>query len=297
MKVKDNPTCQGCPLLKVDYTYEKGGKRIRHIGADQNFVPVKIGASLRLVVGEAPGETENTLMEPLVGAAGKFFDSLARKAGITRDSLTITNCLSCRPPDNIYPTDSAARKYISESDAKAAVSQCYRNHLEPVLRQRPWDRIDALGGHSLKALTGKTDITKWRGSPLPLLGEEQVRVVPTLHPSFIMVYGQGYIPAVISDLKKGTTLPPEYYNTKPTLDDVAAFRATKFGLDIESNRFTKEIICVGLSDRPFHAMCVPFRGAYIAEIKRILLAAEEIVCHNGISFDLPVLCKALNIDF
>ncbi len=295
MRVSENPKCAGCPMLKVDYTYEKAGKKIRHVGSEQNFVPVKIGTSLRLVVAEAPGETENTLMEPLVGAAGKFFDSLARKAGITRDSLTLTNCLSCRPPNNIFPTDSAARKYISEQDAKKAVSQCRREHLEPVLRGKPWERIDALGSHALRELTGKTDITKWRGSPLPLLGEQKVRVVPTLHPSFIMVYGQGYIPAVVSDLKKGTTLPPEYYNTKPTLEDVAGFRSTKVAIDIETNRFTQQIICVGLSDRSYHAMCVPFKGPHIAEIKRIVENAEEIITHNGVSFDMPRLCAALGI--
>lgn len=295
MKVSENPKCAGCPLVKVDTWYEKAGKKIHHVGADQNFVPVQIGPSLRLVVGEAPGESEGIEMKPFVGAAGKFFDSLARKAGIQRESLTVLNCINCRPPNNIFPTDSPARKYISEQDAQKAVSQCYREHVKPILDSRPWTRIDALGGHALKILTGKTDITKWRGSPLPLKGEVKVRVVPTLHPSYIMVYGQGYIPAVISDLKKGTTLPPEFYNTKPTLEDVASFRSTRLALDIETNRFTQQIICVGISDRSYHAMCVPFKGAYIAEIKRIVENAEEIITHNGIMFDAPRLYAALGI--
>ncbi len=295
MKVSEVEGCKNCPMLLVDTVYEKAGKKIHHVGADQSFVPVKIGTSLRLSVWEAPGEQEGIQCEPAVGAAGKFGDSLYRKAGVTRESLTITNCIQCRPPNNIFPTDSAARKYISEQDAKKAVSQCYKNHLEPILRSRPWERIDTLGAHSTELLTGKRDITKWRGSPLPLLGEQKVRVVPTLHPSFIMVYGQGYIPAVVSDLKKGTTLPPEYYNTKPTLEDVAGFRSTKLAIDIETNRWTQQIICVGLSDHPYHAMCVPFKGPYIAEIKRIIENAEEIITHNGVSFDMPRLCAALGI--
>ncbi len=121
------------------------------------------------------------------------------------------------------------------------------------------------------------------------------KAVPTLHPSYVFVYGQGYIPAVVSDLKKGTILPPEHYNTKPTLEDVAGFRSTKLAIDIETNRFTQQIICVGLSDRPYHAMCVPFKGAYVAEIKRIVENAEEVITHNGVSFDMPRLCAALGI--
>lgn len=296
MLVKDNPKCAGCPMLKVDTTYEKAKITYHHVGADQVFVPPQMGPSLRLVVGEAPGETETQTGIPFTGAAGKFFDSLARKAGIDRDQLTVLNCIQCRPPNNVFPTDAPARKYITAADAERAVEHCYKAHLQPVIQSRPWTRIDSLGSHALTILTGKKDITKWRGSPLPLKGEEKIRVVPTLHPSYIMVYGQGYIPAVVSDLRKGTQCPPENYNTKPTLDEVRAFRSTKFSIDIETNIWTQQIICVGLSDRPYYAMCVPFRGDYIAEIRRIMLVAEEVVVHNGVSFDIPRLCIALGIE-
>ncbi len=172
MKVSENPGCQGCPMLKVDFTYEKAGKKIHHVGADQNFVPVKIGTSLRLSVWEAPGEQEGIQCEPAVGAAGKFGDSLYRKAGVTRDELTIINTIQCRPPNNVYPTDAAARKYISKQDAEIAVCQCYRNHVRPVLLSRPWTRLDILGSHALKLLTNLSDIMKWRGSPLEVNTDE-----------------------------------------------------------------------------------------------------------------------------
>lgn len=282
-------------MLKVDCTYTKENRKIHHVGADQTFVPPKPGTSLRLSVWEAPGEEEGFKGIPAIGAAGKFGDSLYKKAGVSREELTILNCVNCRPPNNKFPGDPGSDFYISKQDARKVVEHCYNAHVKPVIDSKPWTRIDALGAHALKILTGKNDITKWRGSPLPLKNEVKVRVIPTLHPSFIMIYGQGFIPVVISDLKKGTTLPPEYYNTKPTLDDVASFRATKLALDIETNRFSQQIICVGLSDKPYHAMCVPFQGAYITEIKRIIENAEEIITHNGISFDMPRLCAALKI--
>src|ERR1035438_1691402 len=80
----------------------------------------------RLVIGEAPGEKESEKGQPLVGPAGQVFDSLLEEAGILRDGLTIINCLNCRPPDNVFPTDRKARTYISKEDAQIAVDHCIK---------------------------------------------------------------------------------------------------------------------------------------------------------------------------
>jgi len=279
-------------MLRVDCEYEKEGRKIHHIGAEMNFIPPQVGPSLRLVVAEAPGETENETCIPLSGSAGHFYDSLARKAGVDRESETIINCINCRPPNNKFPGSAESRFYISDADADKAIHHCFNAHVRPLIDGRPWERIDALGGKALEALTGETGgIQKWRGSPLSLRDDPpgRRRVIPTLHPSYIMQYGQAYIPVVISDLKKGTNVPPEHYNLKPTVEEVAAFRATRFCFDIETNIFTGQITMVGISDRPFHVTVVPFRGAYIDELKRIFANATEVIGHNIISFDLPHL--------
>ena len=80
---------------------------------DHHFVPPQEPKNpdqdlVRLVIAEAPGERESEVGEPLRGKAGQFFDKLLEDAGIQRDGLTITNCLSCHPPHNIFPTDSRA---------------------------------------------------------------------------------------------------------------------------------------------------------------------------------------------
>jgi uracil-DNA glycosylase family 4 len=111
---------------------------------DNLFVPPKMGTGNRLVVAEAPGETESIEGIPLVGSSGKIFDSLCRKAGISRDSLTITHTILCRPKDNIYPTDDKARAYCSEKEGNEIVSFCYERHLKPLLEARPWNRLDGL---------------------------------------------------------------------------------------------------------------------------------------------------------
>jgi len=153
-------------MLKVDCTYEKSNIKIHHVHAETNFVPPHLGPSLRIVVAEAAGETEAREGQPLVGQAGKFFDSLLRKAGIARDQLTTINCMNCRPPNNKFPTDSDARFYISEQDAEKAIKHCIKAHLLPVLESRPWTRIDILGAKALYWLTGLASIEKWRGSPM-----------------------------------------------------------------------------------------------------------------------------------
>jgi len=131
-----------------------------------------MGPSLRLVIGEAPGEDESTQMKPFVGGSGRVLDMLLRKAGIQRESLTVLNTLQCRPKDNIYPTDPTAKGYISKQDGEEAVRHCYREFVKPVLESRPWCRVDIVGAKALRLLIGTADITKWRGSPVEIDTEE-----------------------------------------------------------------------------------------------------------------------------
>ena len=288
-KVSDVKACEGCPMLKVDTWVEENNQKLHWIGGDQNFVPPLLGSSKRLVVAEAPGFMEAEQGEPLVGSSGKVFDNLLRKAGIKRDGLNIINCINCRPPDNIFPTDAAARRYISVGEAEQVVQHCFKSHVEPVLKAKPWERIDALGAKALKILTGKTDgIHKWRGSPLPLRGTDTPIVMPTLHPSFLMKQ-QDFMPIVVSDLIKGLAVPPEHYNLTPTLEELDAYRPKTIAFDIETNRFTGGITMVGFSDKPCHSIVIPYRGAYVEKIKQIFAGAEQLVGQNCIQFDLPVL--------
>lgn len=289
-KCIDDPRCTNCPMLKVDFTYEKDGVEIHHKGSEQNLVVPQIGPSLRLALAEAAGAEENAKQQPLVGGSGRTMNMLWGKAGVKRESLTVLNCINCQPPNNLYPTDAASRVYISEQDAKAAVSQCYRNHVKPVLDSRPWTRIDAIGEKALRTLTGKTDgIMKWRGSPLPLVGEVKEKVIGVLHPSYLM-RDQAMIPATISDLKKGLDVPPEHYNLQPTVDDVYSFIGSKIlCFDIETNRRTNQITMVGLATRPYHVTVVPWSGNYIGALLQVFRTAEELVGQNIIHFDIPFL--------
>ena len=56
-----------------------------------------------LVVGEAPGATEDAQGEPFVGKAGRLLDSMLAAISLHRDDIFIANILKCRPPDNRDP--------------------------------------------------------------------------------------------------------------------------------------------------------------------------------------------------
>lgn len=269
---------------------------MRNLFPDNTFVPPQFPTGkdlVRIAIAEAPGEDEAKSGVPLVGGAGRWFDSFLRHAGICRDGLTITNCLSCRPPQNIFPTDPDAKKYISKSEATAAVKQCLTNHLYPLLSSRPWRRVDLFGAKALELVAGQRGgISRFRGAPLRfnILGNELAGIA-TIHPAAI-ARDQTMFPCVVGDLKKGLEIAPEYYDPTPSLETVSNFRHAKFAFDIETNGFTREIKMVGLCAEPYKAICVPFRGPYIPELKRIFQNARYVIGHNCIQFDLPILADS-----
>ncbi len=56
-----------------------------------------------MIVGEAPGFTEDVQGLPFVGPAGRLLDTLLRQVGLSRETVFITNVLKCRPPQNRDP--------------------------------------------------------------------------------------------------------------------------------------------------------------------------------------------------
>ncbi|MEM0050074.1 MAG: type-4 uracil-DNA glycosylase [Candidatus Bathyarchaeia archaeon] len=61
-----------------------------------------INASI-VFVGEAPGYWEDIKGKPFVGSAGKLLEEAIKKAGLSRESVYITNIVKCRPPENRDP--------------------------------------------------------------------------------------------------------------------------------------------------------------------------------------------------
>lgn len=268
---------------------------MRRLNPNATFVGPQVTGSSRVMVGEAPGSDENDTGKPFQGGAGRWLDYFGQKAGFKKDDLNIINTICCQPPGNVYPTDPAARAYISKDDAHRAVKKCMDTHVWPFLESRKWSRVDLLGAKAVEFVAERKEpIGILRGSPLaiPRLGDKPI-AIPTIHPAAI-ARDQSMLPVVINDFRKSLQLSPEYYNLHPSLEEVREFRSKTVCFDIEKPKYWKlgkhaPIEMCGISDRPYHVMVVPCHGAYLAELKRIFREAEVVIGQNIVMYDLPEL--------
>ncbi len=121
-----------------------------------------------MLVGEAPGKSEDLRGEPFVGAAGRLLDELLAGIGIQRRQVYIANVLKCRPPGNRDPKPDeidACKGYLRE--------QIRMIHPEVVL---------TLGNFATKLLLPtEMGITRIRGQRFDWwLG---ATLIPTFHPA------------------------------------------------------------------------------------------------------------------
>ena len=93
-------SCKGCELAKT---------RTNVVFSDGNPSTAKI-----VLIGEAPGETEDLTGIPFVGRAGQLLNEFLENAGISRENdLYMINTVKCRPPENRVPTDE--KKLLAEN--------------------------------------------------------------------------------------------------------------------------------------------------------------------------------------
>lgn len=73
----------------------------------RNYVVFGIGnrSADVMFIGEGPGEQEDKIGEPFVGAAGKLLDDMLSIIDLDRSNCYIANIVKCRPPNNRDPLD------------------------------------------------------------------------------------------------------------------------------------------------------------------------------------------------
>jgi DNA polymerase len=74
-----------------------------------------------VLVGEAPGASEDRSGRPFVGSAGKLLDRLLETAGLRREDVFITNVVKARPPRNRDPTAAEIAHHLPWLEAQLAV--------------------------------------------------------------------------------------------------------------------------------------------------------------------------------
>lgn len=283
-----------------------------------------------VIVGEAWGEYEEQQCMPFVGPAGWELDRWLAQVGINRGDCLLTNVLNKRPPSNKIeafcgPKAEGIPGYPSLT--KGYLRKEFVNELDrlgdEILAANP-NIIIALGNTPMWALLGRTAITKFRGTTdVSTHTVTGYKVLPTLHPSYIMRGNIDQRPIVISDLMKAKreSTYPEIRRPKriiyvaETLEDIQLFRSNEISgsksliADIETSG--TQITCIGFSPRPEVALVIPIidprranrsywpdtgTECQVWRIIRRILADETIrkIFQNGM-YDIAFLYRSYGI--
>lgn len=126
-----------------------------------------------LVVGEAPGASEDREGIPFVGRSGALLDAMLEEAGLSRDRVFIANVVRCRPPGNRNP--------------KAAEIRACAGWLAEQIRLIGPSVVITLGRFALQHFLPTGKITALQGEPQPLdEGGQSFILYPLLHPAAVL---------------------------------------------------------------------------------------------------------------
>lgn len=142
-----------------------------------------------MLVGEAPGASEDRQGRPFVGPAGRFLDELLSMAGLNRQDVYITNIVKHRPPGNRDPDGgevTACRPWLDQQLA--------------VIKPR---MIVTLGRFAMEQVLSKEEL---RGRGISKVHGEVFQregrfVVPMLHPAAAL-HQERWRPDLISDMER-----------------------------------------------------------------------------------------------
>jgi len=119
-----------------------------------------------MLVGEAPGASEDEQGRPFIGRAGQLLDELLAEAGLEREDVYITNVVKARPPENRDPKRGEVAHHLPWLEAELALVQ-------PRL-------VIPLGRHALSHFTDDIKISDVHGTELDARGRS---LFPMYHPA------------------------------------------------------------------------------------------------------------------
>jgi uracil-DNA glycosylase len=132
-----------------------------------NLVPGEGSATAAvMLVGEAPGASEDKSGRPFVGNAGRLLDRLLEEAGLQRGDVFVTNVVKARPPGNRDPKADEVAHHLPWLEAQLDV-------IRPKL-------LVPLGRHALARFAPDAKITQTHGRVLERDGRT---LFPMFHPA------------------------------------------------------------------------------------------------------------------
>ncbi|MCV0366772.1 MAG: uracil-DNA glycosylase [Nitrosopumilus sp.] len=150
-----------------------------------NSVPGKGNSQAEVMfVGEAPGKNEDKSGEPFVGIAGQKLSIALDEAGVSRESVYITNIVKCRPPQNRVPN----------TDERNTCQEYLKQEIS-IIKPKI---ICVLGNTAFSSILGGSEITKFRGK---IVRRDNQLYFLTIHPA-ATIYNQGLIDVLKNDIVK-----------------------------------------------------------------------------------------------
>ena len=139
-----------------------------------------------MVIGEAPGATEDEGGEPFIGRSGRLlFTLFEEELSLTRASCFVTNVVKCRPPANRTPTRAeiaTCRPWLDEQRAR----------IGPAV-------VLALGNTAAKSVLGFDEgIGRTHGRLVTLDG---ATAMATYHPAAALRGGPSVVDVMRADLR------------------------------------------------------------------------------------------------
>ena len=146
-------TCSSCPLQKTR----------------QNAVPGEgPDSAILFMLGQPPGEAEDEANQLFVGPSGKILDNLLEHAGITTDTIYLTNLIKCKLPKARRPS-----RIVGDRRRRSFRPHCHRNKVRrPRERRRRRVRTDVSHRSYAKVLASwlprlPFDSLRWTSSVTP----------------------------------------------------------------------------------------------------------------------------------
>jgi len=124
-----------------------------------------------MLIGEAPGQQEDTTGEPFVGRSGQLLTRMLAAIGLTREQTYICNVIKCRPPQN---RDPLPQEIVTCSPFLHR--QILAIQPKVILALGRFAGINLLGRQATMGELRRDGVGAFQGIP----------VVPTFHPSYLL---------------------------------------------------------------------------------------------------------------
>ncbi|RDH75517.1 uracil-DNA glycosylase [Mycolicibacterium moriokaense] len=140
-----------------------------------------------MMIGEQPGDKEDTAGEPFVGPAGRLLDKALRAAEIDRDGVYLTNAVKH------FKFELRGKRRIHKAPSRTEVVACRPWLLAELDAVRP-EVVVLLGATAAKSLLGSDfRLTRHRGEVLDMPAVDDSvdldlhpQIVATVHPSSVL---------------------------------------------------------------------------------------------------------------